>query len=98
MNAVVSGLVAAGVLVLAWACVSAACTRSPYQRLHFLAPMTSLGTPLVGAALVLDSGWQLSTGWIVVVVLLLFLTGPVVQAAIGKEIAREQGRLASRKP
>jgi multisubunit Na+/H+ antiporter MnhG subunit len=95
MDAVVSVLLGAGVLVTVCACVGAACARNPYQRLHFLAPVTSLGVPLVGLALVLDGGWQLSSGWIAVVVLLLMLTGPVVQAAIGREIAREHGRLSS---
>lgn len=98
MSFVIYGLLGAGVLVMTCACVGAACTPDPYQRLHFLAPATSLGVPLIGVALALDSGWQLSTGWIVVIVLLLVLTGPVVQAAVGREIAREQGRLRSEPP
>lgn len=92
---VVSVLLFAGVLVMAGACVGAACARTPYLRLHFLAPLSSAGVPMVGAALALDDGWQPATGWIVVIVAVLVFTGPVVQAAVGKEIARDQGRLRS---
>lgn len=54
------------------------------ERLHLLAPVSSLGVPLVAAALVLANGWSLTSGQIVVIAVLAVLTGP----ALGMATAR----------
>lgn len=54
------------------------------QRLHLLAPVTSLGAPLIAAALAVANGWSLTTGQILLIAVLLAGSGP----AIGMATAR----------
>jgi multicomponent Na+:H+ antiporter subunit G len=61
------------------------------ERLHFLTPATSFGAPLIGLGLCVRNGWGLATGEIFLVVVLLFLSGPVVSSATGRLIAQQRG-------
>lgn len=54
------------------------------ERLHYLAPVTSVAGPLVGAGLVVDNGLSLTSGQIALTVLLLALTGPALTAAVAR--------------
>lgn len=83
-------LLALGTAVVVGCSVAAAAVGDPYRRLHFAAPVTSLGAPLVGAAAVLDTGWQLSAAWIAVIAVLVAVSGAAVQVAVGRAV--DQGR------
>lgn len=65
--------------------------RTVYDRLHLLAPVTSLGGPLIGAALVLQNGWGLTSGQIILIVALLALSGPGAGVATARA-AHERDR------
>jgi multicomponent Na+:H+ antiporter subunit G len=92
MERLSQGLLVLGVAVVVMSSIVAATVRKPLTRLHLLAPVTSLGAPLIGAAVMLDSGIRLSTAWIFAITAAIVLTGPVVQVAIGHAIAhREPG-------
>lgn len=67
---------------------------SVYDRLHLLAPVTSLAGPLIGAALVLKNGWALASGQIILIVVLLAVSGPAAGVAAARA-AHEQDRTDS---
>ncbi|QRP49557.1 monovalent cation/H(+) antiporter subunit G [Amycolatopsis sp. FDAARGOS 1241] len=77
-------LVFAGVAVVLLSAVGMLRARDLFTRLHLLSPVTTLGAPLIGAGLVLTNGWHLGSGAIVAVVVLLAVTGPVLQAATAR--------------
>ena len=54
------------------------------DRLHLLSPVSSLGVPLVAAALVLANGWSLTSGQIVVIAVLAVITGPTIGMATAR--------------
>jgi multicomponent Na+:H+ antiporter subunit G len=59
-------------------------------RLHFLAPVTSVGGPLIGAGLAVANGWNLTTATVLLTVAVLALTGPILGAAIGRLTRRSE--------
>jgi multicomponent Na+:H+ antiporter subunit G len=73
-----------GVAVVGASALGAMLARTPLSRLHFLTPITSLAAPLIGAGLVAANGWNLGSAAVVVIVVLLGVTGPVVQSATGR--------------
>lgn len=56
----------------------------PRDRLHLLAPVSSLAVPLVAAALVLHNGWGTTSGEIVLIAVLVVLTGPAAGMAVAR--------------
>ncbi|MFE0020913.1 cation:proton antiporter [Amycolatopsis sp. NPDC059021] len=58
--------------------------RTTLARLHFLAPVTTMGGPLIGLGLVVEIGWNLTSGMVALTVVLLALTGPVQQTATAR--------------
>jgi multicomponent Na+:H+ antiporter subunit G len=76
------------VVISSWAMLA---LRTVYDRLHLLAPVTSLGGPLIGAALLFQNGWGLTSGEIVLIVVLLALSGPAAGVATARA-ARQQDR------
>lgn len=80
-----------GCAVLVISCWAMLALGSVYDRLHLLAPVTSLGGPLIGAALVLQNGWTLASGQILLVVALLAVSGPAAGVATARA-ARERDR------
>jgi multisubunit Na+/H+ antiporter MnhG subunit len=86
MSTVVTALLGIGVAVVAVSAIGAAVMRDTYLRLHFLAPVTSLGGPLIGLAVAFDAGWGLSGFLSILITLLLAVTGPVVLAATGRAV------------
>ncbi|MGW4521857.1 monovalent cation/H(+) antiporter subunit G [Amycolatopsis sp. NPDC004378] len=84
-------LVFAGVAVVVVSAVTMLRARTLLTRLHLLAPVTTLGAPLVGAGLALANGWNLGSAAILLTVALLAVTGPVLQSAVGRVEAERQG-------
>lgn len=101
MSAVhIAGLVCfyAGVAVVVLAVLASLRVRRPEDRVHYLTPTTSLGTPLVGLGLVLQSGWSLASAQIILTCALLMITGPVLAAATVRVAAQREGSVAQESP
>lgn len=84
-------LVFAGVTVVVVAALAMLRAGTLLNRLHLLAPVTTLGAPLVGIGLALENGWNLGSGAVLLTVALLAVTGPVLQSATGRVEARRRG-------
>jgi Multisubunit Na+/H+ antiporter, MnhG subunit len=89
--AVAGAMAVAGVLVCILAALGALVVRDPLDRLHFVTPVTSLGTPLVGVGVAVQLGWRLSAALVLLTVGITVLTGPVLTLAIARELARARG-------
>lgn len=82
-------LVATGCAVTVASCIGALARRSgPFDRLHFVTPVTSVGCPLVAIGLSVEQGWGLTTASLLLVAGLLFVCGPVLEAATGRLMAQ----------
>lgn len=91
--------VGAGVAVLVLAATGAlAIGADELKRLHFLTPTTSVAGPLICVGLCLDDGWGITSGETVLIVGLLFVSGPVLSAATGRLIAQNRGKVGSEPP
>lgn len=88
----------AGVAVVVLAVLASLRAHSPQDRVHYLTPTTSLGTPLVGIGLVLRSGWGLASAQIILTCVLLMITGPVLAAATVRVTAQRQGSIERESP
>lgn len=88
----------AGVAVVVLAALASLRVRRPEDRIHFLTPTTSLGTPLVGLGLALQNGWSLTTAQIVLICVLLMITGPVLAAATVRLAAQSEGSVPRESP
>lgn len=88
----------AGLAVVVLAALGALVLRRVYPRLHFLTPMTSVGTPLIAIALGIQNGWGLTTGEILLIAGLLALTGPVLADATGRLAAQQDGLIQQDSP
>lgn len=88
MGLLSQALLILGVAVVVMFSIAAAFVREPLSRLHLLAPVTSLGAPVIGVAVALDSGVSLSAVLVIATTAAIAVTGPVVQVAIGHAIAR----------
>lgn len=84
-------LVFAGIAVVVVSAITMLRARTLLNRLHLLAPVTTVGAPLVGIGLALANGWNLGSGAILLTVVLLAVTGPVLQSAVGRVEADRQG-------
>jgi multicomponent Na+:H+ antiporter subunit G len=92
-------LIALGTAVIVASAIGAVVVRTgELDRLHFLTPATSFGAPLIGIGLCARNGWGLATGEILLVVVLLFLTGPVISSATGHLIAQQRGIIERNPP
>lgn len=89
---------AAGVLVTAMSALAALLLRDTLDRLHLLTLATTLGVPLVGLGLVLETGWSMTTATVVFTCVLLMLSGPVLTAATGRVTAQRQGLVEQESP
>lgn len=90
MTVVGGVLIWLGVLVVVLSAVAALVLRPAHPRLHGLAPVTSLGGPLIGAGLVVVNGLNLTTASVVLIVGLLALTGPALTAAMARLAAERE--------
>ncbi|HLI55210.1 MAG TPA: monovalent cation/H(+) antiporter subunit G [Acidimicrobiales bacterium] len=92
-------LVSLGTAVTVASCLGAVAMRSSvYDRMHFITPITSLGCPLVAVGLSVEQGLGLTTASILLVGALLFMAGPVLEAAVGRAIGQVEGRVDPSSP
>jgi multicomponent Na+:H+ antiporter subunit G len=91
-------LFGAGVVVVTLSVIGSLRVRRPGDRLHFLTPTTSVGTPLVGLGLVLQNGWGLTSAQIVLVCVLMAVTGPVLTSATARVAALREGAIPRESP
>ena len=87
-----------GLVVVVLAPLAALMFRRFFSRLHFITPITSVGAPLIVAALGIQNGWGLTTGLDLLIVGLLALTGPVLEAATGRLAAQREGLIERESP
>jgi uncharacterized membrane protein len=80
-------LLSAGTLVTLVCGAAVLRVRDTADRLHLLAPITVLAGPLVGAAVGIRLGWSTATAAVALIVVLLAVTGAVLQAAVGRLVA-----------
>ena len=91
MLVVVVVLVALGVLIVVGSAIRAVAAREDLVRLHLLAPVTSVGVPVLGLGVALEAGWTWTTATVALVVVLLAVTGPPLTGAIAHMVdARAQ--------
>jgi multisubunit Na+/H+ antiporter MnhG subunit len=95
---VVLVLLGLAALVVVLSAVGLLLAPAVLARLHFIAPVTSLGAPLVGVAYLVDQGPGLAAGLVLLVVAVLALTGPPLSAAIGRLAAVELDLLPAESP
>jgi multicomponent Na+:H+ antiporter subunit G len=93
VNPAAAILVFAGVAVVVVSALAMLRARTLLNRLHLLAPVTTLGAPLIGVGLALATGWNLTSGAILLTVVLLAVTSPVLQSATGRVEAQRQGAI-----
>lgn len=91
-------LVGLGTALIVASAAGAALSGEALTRVHFLTPVTSLGAPLVGAGVCVAEGWGLTSGEIILVLFVLFISGPVLSAATGRLIAQQDGLLSEKGP
>jgi monovalent cation/proton antiporter MnhG/PhaG subunit len=88
-------LLAAGCLIVVASSLAAVLVRDFYRRLHWLTPITSIGSPLIGLSVAVANGWSLTTAVVMLTVVLLGVTGPVLTAAVGRAAAQQDGIVKS---
>lgn len=89
---------AAGVLVCVVASLGALVPRDLLDRLHFITPVTSVGAPLIGLGVAIDTGWHLATALTLLCVAVVAVSGPVLAAATGRDEAERRGLIAAESP
>lgn len=91
-------VVAGTVVAVAAALRAIVAGRDHYLRLHYVSPVTSLAGPLIGIGLSIENGWGLTTGEILLIVALLFVSGPIEASATGRLFAQSDGTVQSESP
>lgn len=92
-------LVGLGTAVIVAACISALAMRSSvFDRMHYLTPITSLGCPLVACGLCVEQGWGLTAASYLLVTGLLFISGPFLEAAMGRMLGQVEGKVPESSP
>lgn len=84
MDIIAAVVAFAGVAVVLIGVIGMLRARGTLARLHFLAPVTTLGGPLIGIGLMIDIGWHTTSGMVALTVVLLAVTGPVQQSATAR--------------
>ncbi|MGB6161659.1 MAG: monovalent cation/H(+) antiporter subunit G [Pseudonocardiaceae bacterium] len=98
MNLVEIVLLAAGIAGVALGCLGLLVAREAFLRLHFLGPASSVGAPLVIAALVVREGLSSSAVKLVLIGVLLIGSGAVTVAAFGRAAAQRAGLVETDSP
>lgn len=88
-------LVIFGTVICVASCLGGLATTKAYDRVHFLSPMTSLGTPVIAIGLSVQDGFTLTSGEVLLTAALLGLAGPALTAVTGRLLAQAEGRLAA---
>lgn len=97
-HALALALLWAGVGIAVLAAVRAVLARTPYNRLHYLTPVTTMANPLIALALAIDTGWHMASIEILVISALLAASGPVLGAATMRVAAQRDGLITSESP
>lgn len=85
-------MVGIGCTVIALAAVGAATVGGDmFMRLHFLTPVTSLGAPVVCVGLCLESRQPWVIAELVVIAVMLFVAGPVLESSTARASAQVRG-------
>lgn len=82
-------LLGVGCVVLVLGSFGALARVDALERIHLLAPVTSLGLPLIAAAAAVHLGWGLAAGTVIVIAVISLWTGPTVSAATAR-LVRER--------
>lgn len=90
-SVVVVVLLVAGIAGVALGCVGLLVARETFLRLHYLGPASSLGAPLIIAALVVDAGLSALAIKLVLIGVLLVGSGAVTVVALGRATAQQEG-------
>ena len=93
---VIDVLASLATLIIVLSAAGALVVRVPLARLHFLSPVTSLAGPLLGVALVLQQGWGIASGLVLLTVGLLAASSPVLESATARLIGLTDGILPER--
>ncbi len=92
VHATAGVLVAIAVLLTLLGSLGLIVMRDPWQRLHFIAPSSTLGAALLTAAIGLESGAKAAVKPLLVTLLLTALNGVVSHALARAAYVREHGR------
>jgi len=98
LHAVAAILFLVGVGVVVMGSLLALPLRGPKDRLHALAAMTSLGTPLVTLGLILRHGWSPTSAQVALIGLLVAVTGPVLSSAAARVAGMRDGSVPRETP
>jgi multicomponent Na+:H+ antiporter subunit G len=84
---VIVGILLAGCVLLCWLCaLGVALMPTAYDKLHYIAPAGLLGGAAVLIAMLVHSGFTADTGKVLLIVLLLWLSNPVLTYATARAI------------
>jgi multisubunit Na+/H+ antiporter MnhG subunit len=90
-------MLAAAVLVVAASSVGILVMRDPYQKVHFVTPISLVAPILVAVAVTLRAGWSEPTGQTWLAVAVVCVAGPVLShATVRAARVRERGDWRSR--
>lgn len=78
------GLAVAGCAVAVLSTLAMFTAPSTWERLHLMAPVTTIAGPLIAAGLITYDGLSLTSGQIALVAVLLAVTGPAITASIAR--------------
>jgi multicomponent Na+:H+ antiporter subunit G len=88
-----------GVGVTVLSCVGAVLMRSSvFDRMHFVTPVTSVACPLVAIGLCVEEGWGLTAALLLFIAGLLFVVGPVLEAAMGRLVGQIEEKIPPSSP
>lgn len=88
---VVLALLSAGTALVVLSALGVLLVDEPFVRLHFLAPASTLGAPLLCLAVMLDQGHNRITVKVAVIAFLLVTVQPAITAATGRTLAAARG-------
>ncbi|HET9254724.1 MAG TPA: monovalent cation/H(+) antiporter subunit G [Pseudonocardiaceae bacterium] len=91
-------LLATGIAGVALGCAGLLVARETLLRLHYLGPASSLGAPLIIAALVVDAGLSTLAIKLILIGVLLVGSGAVTVSAFGRATAQRQGLVETDPP
>ncbi len=83
------------IVISSWA---ALWLRGVLVRLHYLSPVTTVASPLIGVSLLLANGWSLTTGLMLLTSFMLAAAGPAIAVAIARVVTQREGITPAESP
>jgi multicomponent Na+:H+ antiporter subunit G len=77
-------LLALGVATTLVSCVGVLVMPNVFDRLHYTGPATTIGALAIAVSIVVDAGWSASSVKAMLVVVLMFVTNPVLTHATAR--------------